>query len=374
MKVLHINCNYLTTVLHQTMIEKLNTTGVVSDVFAPTYDESLKVISPNENVYVAECFKKWDRLFFDYKQSKIFNAVDNHYRVEAYDCIHAYTLFTDGNCAMKLSKKYGKPYVVAIRDTDVNTFFKYMPHLRSRGVEIMKNASKVFFLSETYRKFVLEKYVPEKDYETIYKKSMVIPNGINDFWLDNIYKDKDIEAVINRLQKKEVRIVCVAQIIKRKNIPVLQKAVDILNDKGWNATLYVIGKAVDKALLEQIKAHQFTTYHGPVTKETLINYYRNADVFVLPSKCETFGLVYAEAMTQGLPVIYTRGQGFDGQFPEGVVGYSVSSSNPVEVARNIENVVDKYGVISRKCMDLVLKFQWERITRNYVDIYRALND
>ena len=38
---------------------------------------------------------------------------------------------------------------------------------------------------------------------------------------------------------------------------------------------------------------------------------------------ESFGLTYAEAMSQGVPVIYSKGQGFDGQFKEGVVGYHV---------------------------------------------------
>jgi len=43
----------------------------------------------------------------------------------------------------------------------------------------------------------------------------------------------------------------------------------------------------------------------------------------MPSITETFGLVYAEALSQGLPVLYTRGQGFDRQFEEGEVGYAV---------------------------------------------------
>lgn len=370
MKVLHINCNYLTTVLHQTMVESLDKTGVTSDVFAPTYDESLKVINPNPNVYVAECFKKWDRLFFDYKQSKIFAEIDEHYEVQEYTCIHGYTLFTDGNTAMNLSKKYNKPYVVAVRDTDVNTFFKYMPHLRSRGVKIMKNASRVFFLSETYRKYVLDTYVSKDDYDEIYEKSMVIPNGIDDFWLENTYKDKDVEAILSRFeQKREVRIICVAQIIKRKNIPVIQKAVDILNAKGWKVTLEVIGKGVDEKLLGVIKGHSHTTYHNSVGKEELIKHYRNADIFVLPSKHETFGLVYAEAMTQGLPVVYTRGQGFDGQFNEGEVGYSVDAMNENELSQRIEAVINDYANISKNCLNNVNSFRWDAICEIYNDIY-----
>ena len=45
----------------------------------------------------------------------------------------------------------------------------------------------------------------------------------------------------------------------------------------------------------------------------------------MPSRYETFGLVYGEAMSQGLPIIYSKGQGVDGYFKEGTVGYGVVS-------------------------------------------------
>lgn len=71
MKVLHINCNYIGTTLHQLMIEELQEKGIENEVFVPTYDKKIATITPNNNVYVSECFKKWDRLAFDYKQKKL---------------------------------------------------------------------------------------------------------------------------------------------------------------------------------------------------------------------------------------------------------------------------------------------------------------
>ena len=50
---------------------------------------------------------------------------------------------------------------------------------------------------------------------------------------------------------------------------------------------------------------------------------------------ETFGLVYAEAMSQGLPIIYTKGQGFDEQFDEGKVGYHADCFNIEEIVKRI---------------------------------------
>ena len=62
----------------------------------------------------------------------------------------------------------------------------------------------------------------------------------------------------------------------------------------------------------------------------------------MPSFTESFGLVYAEAMSQGLPVIYSKGQGFDNQFPEGMVGVHVSAYDAHDVAEGIEKVVNNF--------------------------------
>ena len=44
MRVLHINCNYTGTTLHQLMVENLGTLGYTNDVFVPTYNKDLSVI------------------------------------------------------------------------------------------------------------------------------------------------------------------------------------------------------------------------------------------------------------------------------------------------------------------------------------------
>ena len=173
------------------MIERLDKMGIENEVFVPTYDKSMSVIKPNKNVYVSECFNKWDRLIFDYKQSKIIRAIEEYYDIAKFDLIHAYTLFTDGNVARVLSKKYNVPFVVAIRNTDVNDFFKKMVFLRRRGVHTMLSSEKVFFLSNAYCDTVFEKYIPDDFKNTISKKVEIIPNGIDDFWFENLFLERD---------------------------------------------------------------------------------------------------------------------------------------------------------------------------------------
>lgn len=370
MRVLHINCNYIGTTLHQFMIEKLDDLGVENQVFVPTYDKRVAVIEPNANVCVCECFKKWDRIVFDYKQRKIQMALEKEIHVSEFDVIHAYTLFTDGNSARQLSKKYGIPYVVAIRNTDVNDFFRLMPHLRKRGVEIMRDASAVFFLSESYRKQVFDKYIPENLKRDIQNKTHIIPNGIDDFWFENLYTDRDLSEIERRIEQKKIRLVYAGGIDQNKNIATTCKAIGLLKKEGWTVDFTVVGKIKDEKVFDEIKDK--VRYLPARPKEELIAEYRNADIFVMPSHHETFGLVYAEAMSQGLPVVYSKGQGFDGQFPEGVVGVAVDSGNPESVKKGIETDINNYSQIAQRCSASVKKYNWMTICQNYLMEYRKI--
>ena len=372
MKVLHINCNYLTTVLHQTMVEHLDREKVDSVVFAPTYDASRAVIDPNENVIVSQCFKKWDRVFFDYKQGKIYSAVKKSVDVSSFDCIHAYTLFTDGNCARRLSLESGKPYVVAVRDTDVNAFFKRMVHLRSRGVKIMLDASKVFFLSTTYRDFVIGKYVPSDKREEILKKSFIMPNGIDDFWFENAYRDADVSK--RQFDEKSINIVFAGRINQNKNPFTTLKAIDILEQKGYSVRFTVIGGFENEGMRTALLSDPRVRYVEKIPKESLIEYYRQSDIFVMPSHQETFGLVYAEAMSQGLPVLYTKGQGFDGQFEDGEVGYAIDSHSPEDIAEKILMVIGDYQRLSTNASERFTKFDWNSIVKGYAEFYTHITD
>ena len=92
----------------------------------------------------------------------------------------------------------------------------------------------------------------------------------------------------------------------------------------------------------------------------------------MPSHTETFGLVYLEAMTQGLPVIYTRGQGFDGQFKEGTIGFAVSDKSPEEIAEKVIAIMNNYEEISRNASALSSKYSWGEVADRFVDVYRKI--
>lgn len=363
MKILHINSNYLYTTLFDKMTERLIAKGTENTVFMPVSGNIKFVIPDKPYVNHPVCFNNKDRYLYHYKQKKIFNSLNATLDVELYGIVHAHTLFTDGHIAYKIKQKYGIPYLVAVRNTDVNTFFKHMIHLRKLGIKILKEAEKVIFLSDPYKNIVIDKYVPTWTKQEILGKSEIIPNGIDEFWLKNKEYKKE------QPNPKKLKLIYAGVINRNKNIITTIQAIEILQKKNFNIEFTVVGRIDDESIYKQIIEKPYVIYIEPKPREELLEIYRANDIFVMPSLTETFGLVYAEAMSQGLPVIYTKGQGFDGQFEDGQVGYSIISNNPGDVANAIEKVLLNFLEISNRCVQLSSKFDWSKIANEYVHIY-----
>lgn len=104
-------------------------------------------------------------------------------------------------------------------------------------------------------------------------------------------------------------ILCVASLIPRKGHDVLIDALAMVADRPWRAAFYGAQDfAPDWAT--QVRARigaaglgERIALHGPVSPETLERAYRGADIFCLPSRHEGYGMVFAEAMAHGLPVL-----------------------------------------------------------------------
>ncbi|WP_064971722.1 glycosyltransferase family 4 protein [Ornithinibacillus californiensis] len=364
MKILHINSNYLYTTLFDKMVEKLNLLGIENTVFMPINGSIKFVIKPKEFVYSPVCFNKFDRYLYYIKQKKIYKSINKTLNLSSFHTIHAHTLFTDGHIAYKLKLEYGIPYVVAVRNTDVNTFFKYRIHLRNLGIKILKEAENIIFLSESYKNLVLNEYINDDDREDILRKTKIIPNGIDEFWFRNKGVPKTVE------QNSEIKLLYAGIINKNKNIISTTKAIDSLLKKGYNVRFTIVGRIGDEAVYQKVKDLPYVHYMGPRSKEELLKIYNENHIFIMPSKTETFGLVYAEAISQGLPIIYSKGQGFDKQFEEGLVGYHVDSNNTEDIANRILDVISNYHHISANCIEQCEKFDWSVISNNYFDIYR----
>lgn len=361
MHILQIANDYLGSKLYSLLFSALEDRGHSHTVFVPVKNKVRSDLN-QENIHVVPCFDDLDRLLFFRKQKKMLAWMEGNLPMDSFDLVHAHTVFSAGYAAMQLKKCYGIPYIVAVRDTDVNIFYKYMVHLRRLGAEILENASHVIFLSPAYREKVLTTWFSGEIRQKIEAKSHVIPNGISRLFLEPQVQPH--EAVHDPL-----RLICVCLLNARKNPELTVEAAELLRDKGVNVNLTFIGQMKDEKY-RPLMEKDFITYHDRCPQTEVLEYLRQADIFVMPSHTETFGLVYAEAMSQGLPVLYTAGQGFHGQFPEGEVGFAVSDSDPADVAEKILKIRENYAPMSRNAILGARKFDWDTIADTYHRLYQ----
>lgn len=363
MHILHINSYYGNRMFYKKLYNRQILSGKKLDVYVPVpKGSSLSKEDLGPYTLVSKNHGKYDRFIYHLKHNKIVKDIDTRYNFNNVDILHAHSLFSNGYVAYKLHKQYNVDYIVAVRMPDIYTFFKYMVHLRKTGINILKHASKIVFLSEGFRETLINKYVPEELRQSILEKSVIISNGVAPYWLENKGEQKEIT-------ENTIKLLQVGLITKIKNPEITLEAVDELAKRGIDATITFVGEAINKNLLNNLEKNSNAKHIPRVEKEELMHLYREHDIFILPSIKETFGLVYVEAMSQGLPILYSKGQGFDKQYEEGLVGFSVENQDAKDIADKIEKTIKKYKYISNNGIVRSDDFDWDLIERKYDEIY-----
>lgn len=366
MKILHVNSYYSNRGFYKHLYERLIRDGVETTVYVPVpYSYHCDQDDKGDYTDIAPIYTQIDRLLYFSKQQKIWRDLNKRYDLREYDLIHAHSLFANGHTALKCYEALGIPYIVCVRGTDAQLFFRRMLHLRHVGIRIMLKAEIVVFLSSSYRDYVLSTYTQARYRDRIRQKSVVIPNGIDESWIEN-------RKSRTRTKQDEIHLIATGEIKRNKNYLAAAHACEKLLEKNIRVQYTVVGPVVNKKYHKRLLRFEFVRYVPKTDRAGLINLYCSHDIFVLPSIHETFGLVYAEAMSQGLPVVYTRGEGFDGQFPDGEVGYAVDCRNPGEIAEKIVNILACYNKMSQNCTNKCKKFEWKKISDVYANLYYSI--
>lgn len=364
MKILHICSSYFETSLFKKLFSKLKVYGVENVVYVPRWHNDLECTE--KNIYVVDKkFSKLSKFLYWGEQKYILKNIEKRIILSDIDVIHVHRILYGGYVALQLKSKYNIPYIVAIRNSDLYGFGRNMTIYKRHCWNIIQNASKVIYISGAYRDMVFEKYSQEKWHTLNSDINEVIPNGIDDFFLTHV---AGIDGR-TRLEGNQIRLLSVGDVDKNKNVLTTIKSVELLMKHGKHVSFNVAGKIKDEGVYKRIRSKPYINYLGVINKEQIKDELRKADVFVMPSVHETFGLVYAEAMSQGCPVIYTRGQGFDGQFVDGEVGYSVDCFDSQEIADRIVDILQDYQNISNRCIINSKRYSWDRIANIYKDIY-----
>jgi len=136
-------------------------------------------------------------------------------------------------------------------------------------------------------------------------------------------------------------LLCVANLVPRKGHELLVEALARIRDLDWSLGSLERDPTTTRAVRRLIRAvglGRRITLAGQCPPQSVARAYRAADAFVLPSFHEGYGMVYAEAMAHGLPVIATTA----GAIPETVppeAGLLVPPGDPAALARAVRRVI-----------------------------------
>ena len=140
----------------------------------------------------------------------------------------------------------------------------------------------------------------------------------------------------------------IGAVVPRKGYDVLIASLATLSELPWRLSIAGdLGRDPECAAalekdIARFRLEARVTLFGAVPSTHLVELYANADVFVLASRFEGYGIAYAEAIARGLPVIGTTAGAIPDTVPAGA-GVLVSPNDEIALARALRRVIAEPG-------------------------------
>ncbi len=276
------------------------------------------------------------------------------------DLVHAHQALPDGALAARLARDLGVPYVVTVHGADVYQHLRAGGETARRARTTLGEAAAVMAVSSAVARLLASAVAPER--------LTVVANGTSGL-------DAPVEPALDVLPGEPL-VLTVGYLIARKGTAHLIDAVRLLRDDGRSVHLAIVGEGRLRAALAAQAAAQGVSdrvhFLGQLPHERVLALMARAQLFALPSWDEAFGLVYTEAMTQGTPVLATRGEGPADFIEDGVSGFLVPPRDGAALARVIARVFDEpqaAAAVGRAGRDVARGFTWRRNAATTLSVY-----
>lgn len=376
LRILHLANDFAGSEVYKNLVAALDQQGLTQIVYCPVRDAALvnknkiEFKNPDSTIIYSPILNKFtDRIFYPLKIKKILNDTEKKINFSQIDCIHAHTWYSDGGVAYLLSKKYNIPYITAIRNTDLNLFQKWLFYVRPFGRKILNRAKNVILIAASYKDRVLAQHSLQNIKNDLADKLKIIPNGVDPYWIENAIPVKKTHT------GSTLHVLFIGKFTKSKNIVALQEAVRLLNqENNKGIKLHIVGGGGSKLKEVMTNAERYPDlfqFYGKVfDKDRLLQIFRSCDVFAMPSMYETFGLVYVEAMLQGLPIMYKKNEGIDGLYAE-KIGEAVTIGNVAEIKEKLKLLYENYDSYELNIPLLVKNHDWKSVAEEYLEMYTS---
>jgi len=218
-------------------------------------------------------------------------------------------------------------------------------------------------------------------------KMVIIPPGVD---VSHFYPIPSDEAKMFVGLKPEDRMVLfVGRIEPLKGVDTLIEAMSCLHlkearpvhlaiiggDPGASPEDMTVEMARLQKLCDDLGVDQSVVFLGKRDQDKLPYYYSAAEVVVMPSHYESFGMVALEAMACGTPVIASEVGGLAYLVRDGETGFTIPAEEPDTLCEKLSWLINDRGLhatMSQRAVEYAQDYAWEKIAKQIVDVYEEV--
>ncbi|MCD8018648.1 MAG: glycosyltransferase family 4 protein [Clostridiales bacterium] len=309
----------------------------------------LDVYSPT-CIWIRGIFKDPDLKFKVFKSS-VKNKLIDECRKFKPDLIYTLDATMDGRLCVELKDELKVPIIII--EHSMPKFYNDLygaGNYESIYSKVVNKCDEIIFVSNpqclAFRKIIGNEV-----------KSKVILNG---------FRNEIFDESASIMADNTIKLICIGYLEERKGYPVLLKALG--EWKQYNKApfqLTIIGDGFDRNKYEQLCVEynltDDVTFAGIVSHAEVYEKLTHSDIFVLPSYGEALGISYLEAMSCGLPVIGTAGEGISDIIIDRENGLLVQKGDTEGIRNAINYLIEdkeRAKLIGRKGKDTVKNLTW----------------
>ena len=295
----------------------------------------------------------------------------------SYDLIHSH-YWLSGRVGTILARHWNIPHVASFHTlAEIKRSARVgerEPEERTRGEgKVIQSADSIVAFSQHEKDAMIRLYgAPGQKIE-------VIPCGVD----VELFRPFDQGLAKRKLGLQDSKVVLfVGRLEPLKGVDILLRAVAQL-EQGDPVKALIVGGDLDEdiemdrlqSLSQELGISTQVSFLGRLDQQELPTYYNAADICVVPSYYESFGLVALEAMACGTPVIASRVGGLPTIVKDGLTGYLIPWRCPEPFADGLDVLLGSQAI--RKAMGeasrkAAMDMQWPVVVDNLLDSYHSL--
>lgn len=325
----------------------------------------IDVIAPRMFAYypTSRYWTKYPRLFSNIYNLTVSKTMHRILSKGKYDIVYSMGSVLEAGVTIKLKKWMPElKFVYIEHSAGVAVSLEKYKQYRTFYSDLVNAVDKMLFVS-TKQKISIESNV------ALGEKYEILNNGFTG-------ESQQAETLVT---PKEFTVISVGFLEERKGYMYSIEALSMLKKDGYTFKYVIVGDGKEKEkyihLVSKHEMEKDVEFKGRLPHDQVLHEMANADVFLLPSWDEAFGIVYLEAMSCGIPVIGTLGEGIEDVVVNNENGFLVGKQDVYSIYVTIKYLIDHPAdriEIGKRGKMTTKNYSWEMNAQKLIDIFKKI--